>query len=101
MLEAEAARPCETGGVLLGYVAQDRCSYTATHIVGPRSEAVHTATRFAPNYDYQEAEIGRLYEESGRSIHYLGAWHTHPRLSDLLNKADHMTLRRIAIMESV
>jgi integrative and conjugative element protein (TIGR02256 family) len=94
----EAARtfPLETGGVLMGYWAVEYSELVITHATGPGPKAIHGAHSFIPDYEYQEAEIARLYEESGRASTYLGDWHSHPLEGVYLSSRDKRTLRRIA-----
>lgn len=92
--QANHHAPRETGGVLLGYVATDNA--VVTDALGPGPGARHRRFRFVPDTDYQEAEIARRYEASGRLHIYLGDWHSHPRGRSALSLLDRHTLRRIA-----
>lgn len=94
--ECERVHPCETGGVLLGYYGDGTQEPVITHSVGPGPDAVHEPSRFLPDQPYQLAEIARLYESTGRTLHYLGDWHSHPSGSGGLSALDRRTLRRIA-----
>lgn len=92
--EAERATPKETGGILLGYWADD--VPVITRAVGPGPEALHGRYGFMPDHKYQEKEIARLYEASDRTIEYLGDWHTHPGAAADLSPKDEATLKTIA-----
>ncbi len=94
--EAKHKLPDETGGVLLGYWSEQFDEAVITHITGPGPNAIHHPNNFTPDSDYQETEIAKHYEESGRLHTYLGDWHTHPRGKVLLSDTDRRTLRRIA-----
>lgn len=94
--EANDKGPLETGGVLLGYFGAAASEAVATGILGPGPNAVHHRTSFTPDADYQECELARCYEESGRLFTYLGDWHTHPMGAGALSATDTRTLRRIA-----
>jgi integrative and conjugative element protein (TIGR02256 family) len=93
--EASTQAPHETGGVLLGYWGKESGEAVVTNIVGPGPDATHSATRFVPDYEFQENEIARLYEESHRRLEYLGDWHSHPEGGGKLSKLDRRTLRTI------
>ena len=97
-MKSEAARvaPYETGGVLMGYWARPYSEVVVTATIGPGPNARHEATRFLPDADYQDGEIARLYHGSGRTVTYLGDWHSHPDGGLALSRADRLTLRRIA-----
>jgi integrative and conjugative element protein (TIGR02256 family) len=92
--EASRAAPAETGGVMLGYWADD--VPVITHAIGPGPDASHGPSSFIPDYDYQDEEIARLYTLSNRKLAYLGDWHTHPAAEAYLSEKDIGTLRRIA-----
>lgn len=94
--EADYAGPDETGGVLLGYLADQCSSPVASHSIGPGPRAVHEPTRFVPDHDFQVAEIARLYEVSNGRLQYLGDWHTHPGNYPALSSMDKATLKRIS-----
>ena len=97
-MEADANEhaPCETGGILLGYWGPSRKDAVATHFVGAGPNARRTEYWFAPDHEYQEAEVERLYHESGRVLNYLGDWHSHPGGGGSLSWRDRATLRRIS-----
>jgi integrative and conjugative element protein (TIGR02256 family) len=94
--EASAMAPSESGGVLLGYWVHPRTEVVITDAVGPGPSAVHGAKDFLPDHEYQEREIAKRYEVSGRQISYLGDWHSHPGGTGSLSPSDEKTLRRIA-----
>lgn len=95
-MRAEATRSAglETGGVLMGY-ADDPDTIVITDVVGPGPRAIHLRTSFAPDLDYQERSIARVYKQSKRRTTYLGDWHSHPGGSSRLSSTDRRTLRRI------
>lgn len=112
--EATRRYPCETGGVVLGYVvehseqgaekgrhgapdtADGGTVLVVTAVVGPGPRAVHRRATFLPDHDYHAAEVARVYESSGRIWTYLGDWHTHPNAPAYLSATDAETLERIA-----
>mgnify|MGYP001590345474 FL=1 len=91
---AASAYPDETGGVLMGYDAGNGLVVTA--MAGPGPEAIHERQAFAPDSAYHEAQIARIYRESGRRHTYLGDWHSHPDGGATLTYRDKRTLRAIA-----
>jgi len=95
--EANRMSPMETGGLLLGYwEAENSSTINVKHIVGPGGKANHELDYFEPDYEFQESELARLYAASGRRLHYLGDWHTHPNSEAYLSLRDKMTIRSIA-----
>lgn len=95
--EATAAYPYETGGVLLGYWAEDNTQVVIVNCVGPGPDATHKRRNFIPDYVYHEDEIAKLYRASGTRYTYLGDWHTHPdEHCSRLSWLDKSTLLRIA-----
>jgi integrative and conjugative element protein (TIGR02256 family) len=98
-MEAEARRrfPAESGGVLLGYRYPSRREpIRVVSQIGPGPKAVHRRNRFEPDGAWQDAEITRAYETSGRTLAYLGDWHSHPRGSGRPSALDRSTARAIA-----
>ena len=91
---ATNAYPNETGGVLIGYNAGNGLVITA--ITGPGRDAIHKPHAFTPDYAYHDAEIERIYNQSGRRHTYLGDWHSHPDGDSTLSSKDKRTLRAIA-----
>lgn len=93
--EAEEHIPLETGGLLLGYRVS-AIETVVTQLVGPGLTASHRKDGFAPDSDYQEAELGRIYGETDGKVTYLGDWHTHPGSSPYPSLKDQRTIARIA-----
>ena len=96
LVEADRIFPLETGGVMMGYWSESKDEVVICHTSGPGPRAIHTEHSFIPDYDYQESEIARLYEESGRVHTYLGDWHTHPHEAVYLSPKDERALRKVA-----
>lgn len=94
--EAEAKIPNETGGILMGYWSEDSDTVVVTDWIGPGPRAEHTPDRFAPDYDFQDAEVARIYSETHGAVTYLGDWHSHPSTSPSLSRKDRKTLSDIA-----
>jgi integrative and conjugative element protein (TIGR02256 family) len=87
----------ETGGALLGRRETER---TVVEVVlGPGPDAVHGLSHFEPDAAWQQEQGERIYAESGRTIAYLGEWHTHPRGGALPSEQDRRTAREIASEE--
>lgn len=94
--ETERCAPYETGGVLMGYWSVNPRAAVVVAIIGPGRDAVHRLRSFTPDHVFQEAEIERIYLESGRWVTYLGDWHTHPTGIAKLSLTDRLTQVRIA-----
>lgn len=96
--DADAFAPRETGGILMGNWHSARMVQITTAI-GSGPKARHTRTSFTPDYDFQEAEVRRIYLETEGRVTYLGDWHSHPGgLADLSDR-DRETLARISKSE--
>lgn len=91
--------PLETGGVLMGYVA-DNGDTVVTDIILAGPNAIHNRWKFIPDHAYQQEQINHLYHESGGVTTYLGDWHTHPGLSSAMSWRDRRTLQKIALTPS-
>jgi integrative and conjugative element protein (TIGR02256 family) len=94
--EADRAGRVETGGVLLGYWGEPGDQVVVLEALGPGPNAVHGGDHFLPDHEYHLKRIAELYLKSGRRLHYLGDWHTHPGGTANLSPLDRDTLARIA-----
>lgn len=92
---AEHDFPVETGGILVGYFAENG-DIVVKNIVGPGPNAKHERFSFVPDHTWQCGQLDMLYERSAGIDVYLGDWHTHPNGSPKMSWADRRTLRRIA-----
>lgn len=91
----EKSFPLETGGVFLGYKANNG-ELVVTALIGPGPNARHSRYRFVPDAEYQQEKIEVHHARSEGRETYLGDWHTHPRGSADLSSLDKRTLIRIA-----
>lgn len=67
LLEAVAAFPMETGGLLLGtWDARDIA--TVAEVIGPGPDAEHAATSFEPDADWQRAALADAWRRHPGSI---------------------------------
>ncbi len=96
-LDASATRwaPLETGGVLLGHSEQGGAELHVYEVVGAGPRARRATHRFDPDTAWQKRQIAARYEDSGRTLEYLGDWHSHP-LGGRPSRLDRDTARRIA-----
>jgi len=92
---ANASFPLETGGMLLGYEANNG-EAVVTSIIGPGPHARHFRDRFVPDAEYQQAELEAHYTRTNGGETYLGDWHTHPDGESDLSNRDKRTLHHIA-----
>jgi integrative and conjugative element protein (TIGR02256 family) len=95
IVEADRTYPLETGGVLVGYFA-DNGEPVIGAVVGPGPDAVHRPTRFLPDHSWQCGQLDELFARSSGALAYIGDWHTHPNGSPQMSWLDKRTLRRIA-----
>ena len=94
--EANRAFPNETGGVLVGYRAENG-DLVINRAIGPGPRAVHSAKRFFPDHEWQCEQLDKLYIKSPQDLMYVGDWHTHPNGVPELSWLDRRTLRGIAM----
>ncbi len=94
--EVQRMYPLETGGCLLGYWTGIFEEVVIEGCIGPGPKARHSRYSFKPDSEWQETQIARIYEESGRLCTYLGDWHSHIRGSLAMSWKDRRTLLRIA-----
>lgn len=92
---AQQHRPLETGGMLLGYEANDQ-TVVVTKLIGPGPNAKHGRFHFTPDGAYQQAELEKHFWATDGRETYLGDWHTHPKSNSAPSVIDKHTLARIA-----
>jgi integrative and conjugative element protein (TIGR02256 family) len=93
--EAERFAPLETGGILLGYPDTRERRLWVAELVGAGPHSRRESDRFQPDGRWQKQQIAERYAASGRALHYLGDWHSHPR-GDGPSGLDRETARLIA-----
>jgi len=91
---AQHGLPNETGGLLVGYRA-DNGEVVIQELVGPGPNARHSPARFVPDHVWQCERLDAIYQSNGRFV-YVGDWHTHPRGVPEMSALDRRTLRNIA-----
>lgn len=92
---AQHALPNETGGLLVGYRA-DNGEVVIQELVGPGPKARHSPVRFLPDHAWQCERLDAIYRDSNGRFVYIGDWHTHPRGIPEMSNLDRRTLRKIA-----
>lgn len=93
---ARHALPKETGGLLVGYRA-DNGDLVIHEAIGPGPNAQHSAVSFVPDHRWQCNRLDAIYERSNGQLIYLGDWHTHPNGVPEMSGIDRRTLRAIAL----
>lgn len=83
----------ETGGMLLGYWQQD--DVVVTTASGPGPAAQRGRSWFCPDQEWQTDFLAGAYSASGRTITYLGDWHTHPGGGAEPSRRDRKTMRAV------
>lgn len=91
--------PLETGGMLLGYVA-DNNEPVITKIIGPGPNAKHGRFKFVPDGAFQQKLLEEYFKKTNGGETYLGDWHTHPKGSAIPSYTDKKTLANIALLAS-
>lgn len=99
---AAAYPTLETGGMLLGYwaVGDDAGDSSADEVVvvatiGPGPQAQRGRTWLRPDHDWQLRQLEDAYVQSGRTVTYLGDWHTHPGGAPVPSRRDRRTMRAV------
>lgn len=92
--------PAETGGILMGSSASAGRAVEVCWLLGGGPEADRNGTSFEPDQGWQEEQVARIYQQSGRRAIYLGDWHSHPDGSPHLSLQDKKVARLISRSES-
>lgn len=93
--EASRVYPLETGGVLVGYRAENR-DMVITAVIGPGPGAIHQRNKFIPDHSWQCDQLDAAYDRSLTMSVYLGDWHTHPDGTPRQSWLDRRTHKAIA-----
>jgi len=75
--QADEHRPRETGGMLLGWRVGHELVIAETIEAGPGARRARDS--FEADGPWQERRLLEAYDRSGRTVTYLGDWHSHPR----------------------
>lgn len=79
--------PNETGGMLLGYQAENG-EIVITSVIGPGPKGIHKPYSFVPDAAFQQSQLeARFFQSNGHET-YLGDWHTHPHGTYRLSTTD-------------
>jgi len=73
---AESSPDVETGGVLIGFVDEDRRA-VALRATGPGPKAQRSKAGFSRDVEHVQAELERAASELGAHGVYIGEWHSH------------------------
>jgi len=98
-LLANTSFPYETGGMFMGYVA-DNGEVIVQTLIGPGPGAKHGMHHFEPDSTYQQRQLEKHFLASDGCMTYLGDWHTHPLGTTELSSTDKHTLANIAATPS-
>jgi integrative and conjugative element protein (TIGR02256 family) len=75
--EAERSRPLETGGMLVGWRVGTEVVVTGVIAAGPRAQQARDS--FEADGAWQQQQLEETYRKSGRTVTFLGDWHSHPQ----------------------
>lgn len=93
--EANKWYPLETGGLLLGYKA-DNGEIVVTNVTVSGPEAIHRETQFVPDYSYDQSAVEKIFNSTNGVSNYLGDWHTHPNGNGCLSRCDKRAMRTVS-----
>jgi integrative and conjugative element protein (TIGR02256 family) len=97
--EVEANKSVETGGILLGFVDEDRRAVIVS-ATGPGPKATKSATGFDRDVEFVQAELERSAKEHGERGLYLGEWHSHLETDPEPSGRDIMSMSGIAAAQN-
>lgn len=96
--EADKWFPLETGGLLLGYIA-DNSEIIVTKITTSGPNSIHKKYKYFPDDVYDQEAVEKIFYDSKSIYNYLGDWHTHPNGTGFLSGDDKKTMRIISKSE--
>lgn len=92
--ETRSHYPLETGGMLLGYIKENK--YYVMDLVEAGPKAIHKENYFLPDGKYQQPILEQKFNKSNGLITFLGDWHSHPNADSYLSDLDMETLKNIS-----
>ena len=92
---AEASTDKETGGVLIGFVDNNRRAIVVK-ATGPGPRALQTKLCFDRDVEYVQAELEKAASELGTRGMYIGEWHSHLEIDPTPSVTDITSLFGIA-----
>ncbi len=94
---AERSRPLETGGMLVGWRVGTEIVVTGVIAAGPHAR--HERNSFEADGAWQQQQLEDTYRKSGRTVTFLGDWHSHPRGQPRPSPRDRETAALVARSE--
>jgi integrative and conjugative element protein (TIGR02256 family) len=94
--EGDRCHPYETGGMLLGWVNDDRKEVVVVMVLGPGPLAEHEHVRFRPDAEWQQQHLDDVYKCTDGRVTFLGDWHVHPNGGFGMSRRDRKTMSHIA-----
>ncbi len=95
--EGHRCHPYETGGMLLGWVNDDRNEVVVAMVLGPGPRAEHQRVRFRPDSDWQQRQLDDVYMRTDGWVTFVGDWHVHPAGGFGMSRRDRKTMGHTAV----
>lgn len=89
----------EAGGVLLGRHILNTDDIVVDSVTSPMPGDRRNRFRFVRSRRRHQAEIDRVWRESGGTSTYLGEWHTHPELHPRPSLTDRLNWQRKLLVD--
>jgi len=77
LTEARTSSSAETGGILIGYIDDERRGIVL-RATGPGPNAIRSEAEFHRDVNYVQNELDKAGSELGDRGLYIGEWHSHP-----------------------
>lgn len=75
---ARSAKPDETGGTLVGVYEDGNRIARIERVIAANQSATRQRYKFVRPSDYEDRQLGKIYQQSKGRLLYLGEWHSHP-----------------------
>ena len=86
--QANAKRPNETGGVLIGSVFLNSKTIVISRILPPPPDSIESSGLFVLGIEGLEKKIKGIEQKTNGKLTYLGTWHSHPSGGGASDKDD-------------
>ena len=93
--DAKKWKDIETGGVLIGRISLNRRCIIVTRMLEAPPDSTRSKTSFVLGKEGLRKKVTEIYERSGRTLSYVGTWHSHPCGPKEASSTDRISFERI------
>jgi len=89
--------PCETGGIILGYVDQKLKHIYVVDILKAPPDSEADRTGFTRGLEGLKSELDKVRQRTAKIVDYIGEWHSHPAFASAYpSSIDRVLIKQLA-----